>query len=397
MPLPTVKIDTILSAPGTAPALGEIPISTGAIRASIAATPANNAVSGRMSPEIPGCRRFSSGEEAPSARRHVSAGEDDVSHAVGNSPAFTTRDEPATGTAAGAKDTIAPQIIYQDPGAFHFTAEAGYASKHLWRGIDLAQFASDNSALSKAPKANSDVLFIGANTTYKGFLFGIKYIQTIDDNFNPFFAPLSTELDVYSELVLSANYTRMLVGTDLLQGTLGFDFYYYPNGEFWGVDNQGMLYARFSSPHCKWAQPFLDVFYNIAIDSDGNGLATTTPNIRGAGGSDLVEGGGCEIGVSGGDRIFTNDLVTLALTYSLSTFYKSGYQFEPDGFSHIGLTIGAPLTIGSNFAITPSVSYIESLQNIPDNQHGTVNFGGSNAEAWNSPGWVGTVKSSWSF
>ena len=47
-----------------------------------------------------------------------------------------------------AKDAIAPEIVYDDPGAFHFTVEAGYSSKHLWRGIDLAQFTSANYAIS---------------------------------------------------------------------------------------------------------------------------------------------------------------------------------------------------------------------------------------------------------
>ena len=53
--------------------------------------------------------------------------------------------------------------------------------------------------------------FIGANITYKGFLFGIKYIETIDDNFNPFFIRRdlpNRDLDSYSELVLTLNYTR---------------------------------------------------------------------------------------------------------------------------------------------------------------------------------------------
>ena len=83
-----------------------------------------------------------------------------------------------------------------------------------------------------------------------------------------------------------------------------------------------MIYARFSSPHYKWAQPYLEVFYNIATDSQGNGLAGDNANdacprhqqLARRTGSELVEGGGFELGVNGGDRIFANDSVSLSLT-----------------------------------------------------------------------------------
>ena len=179
------------------------------------------------------------------------------------------------------------------------------------------------------------------------------------------------------------------------------DFYYYPNDLFWGVSNQGMAYARFSCPHYKWAQPFLEVFYNFAIDSTGAGLATGKPtgydSFRGATGSQLVEGCGFELGINGGDRVWANDNMSLALTYSLSTIYKSGYAFENDGFSQIIGTIGAPITIGQHLTITPSVSYVEGLAHISPQQNAQVQGGGPAAEIWNSPGWVAVVKASWQF
>jgi hypothetical protein len=259
------------------------------------------------------------------------------------------------------------------------------------------------------------VTFIGASATYKGFMFGLRYIETIDDTFNPFFNPFAAilptkDLDSYSEMVLSLNYSRVLVGPDLLQATVGFDFYYYPNGLFWGVDHQGMVYARFSSPHFKWAQPFLELFYNVATDSQGNGLASAKANealpaglqtLRGATGSELVEGGGFELGVNGGDRVFTNDNMSVALTYSISTFYKSGYAFEQDGFSQLVLTVGAPITFGSHITITPSISYVEGLSDIQPIPHSLISQEVPNisrkSQVWNSPGWVAGVKASWQF
>lgn len=388
-------------------------IPNGSARVSSVAPPANIFATGYVTPDAPGTPvasdvsgtpRTSRSDASPAASQGSSGRSEGRNRASAPSspqrPAAAASATDYSGSAKSAKGGEVPQITFEDPGAFRFSAEAGYASKHLWRGIDLAQFTSTNYAPGGAPEADSDVTFIGANATYKGFAFGLKYIETIDDTFNPFFARFTDDLDSYQEFVISVNYTRMLVGSDILQGTAGFDFYYYPNGEFWGVDNQGMLYARFSSPHYKWAQPFLEVFYNVAIDSDGNGLAASDAlSIRNATGSDLVEGGGGEIGVNGGDSVYSNGAISVGLTYSLSTFYKTGYQFEDDGFSHVGLTLGAPVSIGSNLTITPSVSYIEALGDIEDNldpKAGT-NFGGNAAAAWNEPGWVASVKASWQF
>lgn len=420
LPLPTVKVDTVLST-GPAATLGAVSISTGSVRADGTAPPAGGTVSGQISPQVSGTpgNSSTSGEstspgpaastaaEGPSST-HKAATHDEAANGTAAAPANrTTRTrQGAPATASSAKGVIPPpEITYQNPGAVHVNVDAGYASKHIWRGIDLAQFTSYNYLDKKdLHKADSDVTFIGANVTCNGFLLGIKYIETIDDTFNPFFAPSTSTLDSYSELVVSANYTRMLVGEDWLQGTLGVDFYYYPNDLFWGVSNQGMVYARFSCPHNKWAQPFLELFYNFAIDSTGAGLAVDglplppgKTSFRGATGSQLVEGCGFELGVSGGDRVWANDNMSLALTYSVSTIYKSGYAFENNGFSQVIGTIGAPLTIGQHLTITPSVSYVEGLAHIAPQSSALVPGGGSAAEIWNSPGWVAVVKASWQF
>ena len=423
MPMPSVRVDTVLST-GPAAQLGPVQVATVTSRPSGEGAPAANSVSsGRVAPS-PAAEpsptsgtRSSASEEGPSKVQGTAPREEPGQPARAAAPSRTTRTGktvPVQGTTTDAKGVIPPpEIVYDDPGAFHFTAVAGYATKHIWRGIDLAQFTSYNYLSDgTCPKADSDVTFIGANATYKGFLFGMRYIETIDDNFNPFFNPYAAisptrDLDSYAELVLTLNYTRMLVGPDWLQGTFGFDFYYYPNGLFWGVDNQGMIYARFSSPHFKWAQPYLELFYNIATDSQGNGLASENANDalppginswRGATGSELVEGGGFELGVNGGDRIFANDNMSIALTYSISTIYKSGYAFEDDGFSQLVLTVGAPITFGSHLTITPSISYVEALSDITPKTDTMVTVDQwKKSDIWNSPGWVASVKASWQF
>ncbi|MCH7229090.1 hypothetical protein [Haloferula sp. A504] len=276
--------------------------------------------------------------------------------------------------------------------------EAGWASKHVWRGIDVAQFTSFNHLVPGNPLAedpDSDITFVGVNATYKGFALGLKYIESLDDGFNPFYAPLLTTKDSYSELILSANYTRMLVGEDWLQGTFGFDFYYYPNGEFWGVEHQGMVYANFVMPRYSYAQPFLNLWYNVPTTTDGQGLANN-PAFRGTGGADLVEGWGGELGVMGSRNLYSNDQVGFGLSYSVSTIYKSGYQFESDGFTHVAATLGAPVTIGDSFVVSPSITYVEALEDVPPTPTLGPNSGRLASE-WNEPGWYASLRASWTF
>jgi len=300
------------------------------------------------------------------------------------------------GAAPSAKGGPVQEIVYEDPGAFRFSVEAGYASQHLWRGIDLVQLTSFNhQAPGAIDKADSDVTFLAANASYQGFGFGLKYIRSIDDNLNPFFAPLLSDTDSYEELVLSLNYTHGFLDNGALTTTFGFDFFYYPNGEFWGVDHQGLLYARASYAAHQWANPFVELFYNVPTTSSGNGLAINS-TFRGASGSDLVEGYGAEIGVSGGDNLYVDDTVAVGLTYSTSVFYKQGYAFEDDGFSHLMLTLGVPVVIGGNVTITPSVTYSYALQDV-SKPAGAIPGYYSRSSAWNEPGFSAGVRLSWQF
>jgi hypothetical protein len=384
----TVIVD--MAAPmGAAPA-PNIVVSTGTVRAMGAALPPN--IPAQATPTVPESGVVRRPDGSPDTRNRRSPS---------NRRRATLPAQSQDGDST--KDSIEPvEIEYTDTAAFTFTAEAGYATSHIWRGIDLVEFTSFNHNSNALPSAEPGVSFFGVNATYKGFGFGAKFIESIDDNLNPYFAPLLTDLDSYQELVLSVNYTRMLIGDNILQGTVGFDFYYYPNDEFWGVEHQGMIYARFSSPQHKWAQPFIDFFYNVATDSSGSGLASKAilppqgfTSFRGALGSDLVEGGGAEFGVSGGDQIFANDRIAVTLTYSLSGFYKTGYAFEDDGFSHVTLTVGTPISFGSNFTITPSVTYVQELSDISPQAGASVKD--TNPAAYNEPGFVGAIKATWTF
>jgi hypothetical protein len=378
-----------------------VPASSASVRSSAIATAANSAVratvaSGGGVPQQSSSPRAEANTAPSSGQTRATPNRGSATSRSGG-----TRSPIAGGTAgSSAKDGLQPtsDLVYEDPGRFILTAEAGWASKHVWRGIDIAHFTSYNHlAPGATADVSSDITFFGVNAAYKGFSVGLKYIESIDDNFNPFYAPLITTTDSYQELILSANYTRVLLGEDLLVGTLGVDFYHYGNGEFWGVEHQGMVYAKFSMPRYELAQPFIDLWYNVPTTTSGEGLAAGGLAFRGSDGADLVEGWGSEIGVRGSKVLFSNDSLAVAASYSGSAIYKSGYAFEDDGFSHLVFSLSLPVSSANGaLSFIPTVSYAEALQDIADN----AAFGpgsGQLASAWNEPEWFASVRGSWSF
>jgi hypothetical protein len=304
------------------------------------------------------------------------------------------------GSTRDSKGVLPPEAAVAEAPKLHVTTEAGYASKYVWRGVDLVQFTSYNAYNNGVPgntkmsTPQGDVYYLGMGATYNGWAFGVKYVESLSHDFNPFFAQNIDTKDAYSEYIFSANYTYALLPDRWLNATAGFDFYYYPNGEFWGVDHQGLAYLKLVSPHYQWAQPFINLFYNVPTTSQGNGLAASNGSSFRKGldggnvtGAKLVEGCGFELGAAGGGEVARTGDVGYGVSYSLSTTYKNGYAYEPDGFSHITASLSAPVTIGQNLTIAPSVNYVHALKSIDS----------PGAGAWNYPGWWYGIKATYSF
>ena len=379
-------------------------------RASGSAMPTNIEVPGRVSqpesvispsaPESSGATRTTSepaSEQAPQGR----AGSRKAPKGTTSAPIATTD--------SGAKGGMPPAAVeYAKPGALKWVVDGGWSSQHLWRGIDIIQFTSYNrlegplafgatpQRVSNLPTANSDIAFLGVDAQWNGFDFGVKYIRSLDDDLNPYFCPTYRTTN-YEEWVFTANYSRGLIADNWLVGTFGFDFYLYPEDEFWGVDHQGMLYVRLNCQRWKWAQPFLDLFYNVPTTSQGAGFADLNMQViygadpfRTGSGSDLVEGWGAEFGVRGGDQIATLGSVSFGISYSLSSIYKQGYAFEDDGLSHLVASLSFPIVINESFTISPAVTYVQALGGIE-----TRNAAASNP--WNEPDWSASVKLTYTF
>lgn len=250
-----------------------------------------------------------------------------------------------------------------------FSVEAGYDSKYVWRGVDVLQFESSNHNVDSGLKTPKDGIgYIGFDAAWNGWSFGVKYIASLSDRYNPVFSP-NLNMERYQEYIISLNYSYAVLPDKWLNVTPGFDYYYYPDGDFWGVNNQGLGYVKFVSPHFKWAQPFLDVFDNIATGSANANAGVKVDK--------LVAGRGFELGIGGGDQVFCTGNVRYGVSYSVGTIYKDHYFYEPDGWTDITASLGLPVSFGGSFVLTPSLNYDWALKSGQPYE--------TNASAWNSP------------
>jgi len=266
---------------------------------------------------------------------------------------------------------VAPPVEYAATPCPVWTVEGGYQSKYVWRGLEIPQWTAWNEIAIRnqangtpvagsgvLQRQDSDVYFLGANVAWNGLSFGVKYVETLDDGFNPWYDPSAIPTDSYSEWIFALNYTMALAPDRWLDATLGFDFYYYPNEYFWGAEHQGLAYLNFIMPRYQWAQPYVNIFYNVETASFASGNAVNTLDLG-------LEGWGFNVGVQGGGQIAQSGIVGFGVSYGVDFLYKDGYSFEPSGFTHATASLAFPVTIGENFTVTPSVSYIERLKTQP--------------------------------
>lgn len=302
---------------------------------------------------------------------------------------------------------VAPPVEYVTPCPV-WTVEAGYQSKYIWRGLDTVQMVSWNEINIQAmangvdyvdtpnyQRQDSGVYFLGANVAWNGFSFGAKYVRSVDDGFNPAGDILNAAtgmfdtLSEYEEYIFSLNYSMALVPDQWLDATIGFDFYYYPEEKFWGAEHQGLAYLNFNMPRCQWAQPYVNFFYNVETDSYTAGSANSPT-------TDLVsEGWGFNLGVNGGGQIAEAGITRFGISYGLEGIFKQGFEYEPDGFTHLIATLAFPIQIGENFTLTPSVSYVENLDD--STPYFTDPAYVVNTSYYDDPGWWWGLKGTLTF
>lgn len=354
-------------------------------RSSAVAEPSSTRFAGGSEGQAVSSREATANEEPSTASTHHGAHNEEAaseSHARahgegGHGTREHAREGQEGGAWVGSKGGMppAPPTVAAQPQVM-FTAETGYQSKYTWRGDDIVQFTSYNAYNNALPGSTQmsdprgEVYFIGMSATYNGWAFGAKYVQSLSNDYNPFFAPLLSTRDSYSEYIFSVNYTYAVLPDRWLNVTGGFDYYWYPDAEFWGVNQQGLTYIKLVSPHYDWVKPFINLFYNVPTSSQGYGdAAPGAPDIRpglnggAVTGARLVEGWGAEIGTAGGAQVAKTGPVTYGVAYSLSTTYKNGYAYEPNGLSHISGSLSLPVNIGGSVTISPSVNYVCALHN----------------------------------
>jgi hypothetical protein len=265
----------------------------------------------------------------------------------GNSSAYVKNDSPSsagsttsTGSASGysSSDSVngglgAAGLISteaDDPSNLIITVESGYQSQYVYNGLNRMRFTVyDESKDDSFSKDDFDSYYLGANVMWKGLSAGLKYIRSLDSNFNPRFVPSEEYESEYSEYVVDLNYTLGLVAGpqgsgNWLDATVGYEFSYYPEDTFWNTDSQHKFYVMLKMNRYKWLRPSV-AYHLIEAGSinkadDFEGGDTYLPGFDSLSGEQLI------FQVDGGDVVYSTSNVEIGVVYYAKAGFASGYN-----------------------------------------------------------------------
>ena len=235
----------------------------------------------------------------------------------------------AAGVASG-KGTIDKNPVLATPAPKpEFTISAGWDSKYMFKGFD-------NIAGSSVERPDDvGIWYTKATMTYQGLGFFLGYLQA-DSKTTPKYNPEGGS-DYYSEVIMGVNYTAAIVG-GVLDGTVGYNMYYLPNGDYWNNDYQGEVWARLAYVQIPWLTPSVTYSY---FHADNDILTGHALEFRLDSKFSLYEGNSFGVGL--------NPYVMANLD---SDFNTAGTNW---GGVEVGLSV--PVTIGNNLILALSGSY----------------------------------------
>ncbi len=344
------------------------------------------------------------------ASRHRSGGSATVSTSKGGGKAVVEN-----------KDKVVTPVSTAPP-KVQFSLSGGYESRYIYHGLDIISFDSklgsvddffNNRTNSSAiTYENADMSFMGAHVglgytralspTYPYFqspklLDVFNSIAVTDKNTNDYpngFAEASGQVNhrrFFQEVDLNLDYTVSLYA-NWIDGTVGYDSYFFPYRDFRGISYQGNMFARLALTRIKYIKPSVNFFHYFAKDAQSS---------DGFGDVERIDANGSymEFRVDGAFPVINRPTFGLLLEPYIAAGYNINYLRQTEKFSassekdpnennalfsgqltSVGgwndLEVGMKLTtrIGSHVTITPYGNYGVNLAG--DDQTRINNLGG---------------------
>lgn len=210
-----------------------------------------------------------------------------------------------------------------------FTVTAGWDSKYVFKGFD-------NVAGSSVERPDDVGIWYGkVGMAYQGFGATIGYLQA-DQETTPKYNPTGGS-DYYSEVILGVNYTAALIG-GVLDATVGYNMYLFPNGDYWANDYQGEAWLKLAYVQIPHLTPNITYSY---FHADNDVLSGQVIEFRLDSNFDLYDGGSFSVGIN---------------PYAMTNL---DMDFNADGTNFGGVEAGIrlPVAIGNNLVVALSGSY----------------------------------------
>ena len=317
-----------------------------------------------------GSRRRAQTEEGTTHRR-----------TTGTSTAHTSRQGGKAVVDSKDQKSVAP--VPMAPDRVHFSLSAGFESRYIYHGLDVIAFNSkiDTARLSNgfvlfSPQLSSSAIeYTNADVAFKGFHLGVGYIRAIDATY-PFYqrptvrdatttagqvlgANTITEDAVpgnhrrhYQEVDVSTDYTVSIIG-GILDGTAGYNSYFFAYRDYKGAAYQGEVFARLAYKQLKYVVPSFTYYrYISSFDNDHS--------------SGNLNGDYTEFRIDGAVPIYNNSIFGVTFAPYIAAGYNidylkysasSPYRNDVGGWNDLEMGIKLPTRIGKNFVVTPYGNY----------------------------------------
>ncbi len=267
---------------------------------------------------------------APDTSASVAASTSKPSSDSGSAAVSSSRRSTSTGSSS--KEVVMsknPVIDTPAPLGPEIAFTAGWDSQYMFKGLDNVR------ASSFSGRDESSIWYAKLSAAYEGFGFNLGYIMAVEQS-DPRFSPVERS-EYYSEVIAGANYTASIIG-GVLDVTVGYNAYFFPEEDFWGTDYQGELFARVALVSIPFVTPNFVYSY---FHSD----------------EEILEGHFFEFRLDSSIPVYDGGSFKVAVNPYVSVSYDEDYNGLGGDWNSIETGIKVPITIGDHFILALSGNY----------------------------------------
>lgn len=238
----------------------------------------------------------------------------------------------STRTSYSSKEVVTKNPVVEPPAAAlgpEIALTVGWDSQYMFKGLDNVR------ASSFSGRDESSIAYAKLTAAYQGFGFNLGYLSAVEES-DPRFSPTERS-EYYSEIIAGANYTASIIG-GVLDGTIGYNAYFFPEEDFWGTGYQGELYARLALVNIPFVTP--NFVYSYFHSEE-----------------EILEGHFFEFRLDSSIPVYEGSGFKISVNPYFSVSYDQDYNGVGGDWNSIETGIKVPVSIGDHLIIALSGNY----------------------------------------